>query len=52
MSETRWQTTKRAGIPCGDCGTIGTCTVSPDGTAFKCWRDGGETPRKAVADAR
>lgn len=41
MSSTRWQTTKRAGIACGACGTIGTCTVSPDRTAFKCWRDGG-----------
>ncbi len=38
----RWKTTKSAEIPCGNCGTRGTCTVSPDGTAFKCWRDGGK----------
>src|SRR5438552_687956 len=38
----RWQTTKAVRIPCGVCGKIGTCTVSPDGRAFKCWRNGGK----------
>jgi putative DNA primase/helicase len=42
MSDTPWPTTKRAGIPCGVCGKIGSCNVSPDGTAFKCWKDGGK----------
>lgn len=42
MSDTLWQTTKQAGIPCGACGNIGTCTVAPDRMAFKCWRDGGK----------
>ncbi len=36
-----WATTKKARIPCGTCGEMGTCTVSPDGTRFKCWKDGG-----------
>jgi hypothetical protein len=42
-----WQTTKRAGIACGACGKFGSCTVSPDGTAFKCWRDGGRVHQSA-----
>ncbi len=29
------------GIRCGNCRKMGTCTVSPDGTAFKCWKDHG-----------
>ncbi len=37
----RWRTTKQAGVACGGCGKAGRCTVSPDGTAFKCWKDGG-----------
>lgn len=43
MSRTaaRWQTTRQAGVPCRVCGKVGTCTVAPDGAAFKCWRDSG-----------
>ena len=42
MSDTRWQTTQQAGIVCGVCEKKGTCTVSPDLLAFKCWRDSGK----------
>lgn len=42
MSNAKWQTCKQAGIACGVCGKIGTCNVSADRTAFKCWRDGGK----------
>ncbi len=42
MSDTKWQTTKRAGVACIACGKIGNCNVSPDRTAFKCWKDGGK----------
>jgi len=42
VSDTKWQTTKRAGIACITCGKIGNCNVSPDRTAFKCWKDGGK----------
>ena len=41
MSEI-WQTTRQAGVKCGGCGQMDTCTVAPDGNAFKCWRNGGE----------
>ncbi len=41
-SKNKWQTTKSVKIPCGNCGDIGSCTVSPDRTAFKCWKDGGK----------
>src|SRR5689334_4324615 len=37
----RWQTCKAAGVECAGCNKSDTCTVSPDGTVFKCWRDGG-----------
>jgi hypothetical protein len=47
MSSTRWQSCKRAGIACPVCGKVGSCTVSPDGTAFKCWRDGGKVHQTA-----
>jgi hypothetical protein len=42
MSENKWLTTKKADVPCGVCGKVGTCLVAPDGTGFKCWRDGGK----------
>lgn len=42
MSDTHWQTCKQAGVVCPICGNSDRCTVSPDGTAFKCWRDGGK----------
>jgi putative DNA primase/helicase len=42
VNDAKWQTTKRARVACGQCGKSGTCTVSPDGTAFKCWKDGGK----------
>src|SRR5689334_2686721 len=48
----RWRTTKQAGVPCGSCGKVGTCTVSPDGTAFKCWRDGGKVAQMKPATGR
>ncbi len=40
MNKAAWQTVKQAGITCAICGHGDTCTVSPDHTAFKCWRDG------------
>lgn len=42
MNEKRWTTSKIAGIPCLGCGKLDSCTVSPDGNACKCWRDGGK----------
>ena len=52
-----WSTTRSLGITCPRCGKCGTCTVSPDGQRFKCWRNGGEhfdtagqpLPRKGTA---
>jgi hypothetical protein len=41
MSGTRWHTCKSLGIPCAVCGKLASCTISPDRTAFKCWREGG-----------
>lgn len=38
----RWRTCRRAKVECAGCKKMDTCTVSPDGTAFKCWRNGGE----------
>lgn len=40
MGNEKWETTKQAGVKCGVCGKSGTCNVSPDRTAFKCWKDG------------
>lgn len=47
MSDTKWRTCRQAKVECGGCGKIGSCTVSPDGTAFKCWRDGGRVIQTA-----
>lgn len=44
-----WQTTKQANVHCGKCGKIGSCTVSPDGKAFKCWPDGGRVVQTGPA---
>jgi hypothetical protein len=56
VSDTKWQTCKRAGVECAGCGRADTCTMSPDGTAFKCWRDGGKIfqtkPRTGKKDGR
>ena len=40
MSE-QWQTCQKAQIPCAGCGKMDSCTVSPDLSAFKCWRPAG-----------
>lgn len=37
----KWPTCKQADIACAGCGKKKSCTVAPDGNAFKCWRDGG-----------
>ncbi|HEX8912800.1 MAG TPA: hypothetical protein VF796_10610, partial [Humisphaera sp.] len=50
MATTTWQTTKAAGVACGVCGKRGTCTVAPDGTAFKCWKDGGRVTQMNPKD--
>ena len=52
MNAQNWTTTKRTGIPCAGCGKIGTCTVAPDGTAFKCWKNGGAVIQTAGANGR
>jgi len=41
QKQSQWKTTKSVGVDCASCGKKGTCTVSPDGKAFKCWKDGG-----------
>lgn len=45
MSAELWQTTRAARTPCEVCGKVDTCTVSPDGRAFKCWRNDGKVFR-------
>src|SRR6476620_6704784 len=56
MSKTSWATTKASGVDCIGCGQSGRCTVSPDGTAFKCWRDDGKVfqtkPFPRLAEAK
>jgi 5S rRNA maturation endonuclease (ribonuclease M5) len=42
MDKIRWRTTRQAGVVCAVCGKTDSCTVSPDGLAFKCWRNGGQ----------
>ncbi len=42
MNNTKWQTVRQAGVTCAICGKNDRCNVSPDGKAFKCWRDGGK----------
>ena len=52
MSDTPWQTCKQAGATCPVCGHDDRCLVSPDGTAFKCWHNGGkvhQTGKNALA---
>jgi hypothetical protein len=41
-----WLTTKSIGIPCYGCGKLSTCTMHPDKSACKCWRDGGAIHRR------
>jgi hypothetical protein len=41
-----WLTTRSIGIPCFGCGKLSTCTMHPDRSACKCWRDGGAIHRR------
>ena len=48
----RWPTTKTVGVPCYGCGKLPTCTIHPDLSACKCWRDGGAIHRRTPENGR
>lgn len=51
MSE-HWKTCREAQIACPGCDKMDTCTVSPDRSAFKCWRRSGEIIRLTPGQQR
>jgi hypothetical protein len=45
MDGEKWKTCRQVQVACAGCGKMDSCTVSPDLSAFKCWRDGGRIIR-------